>query len=202
MRAIIDKSGKIVSGPIVTGWDLGLAHCGWSDVMLLRDRDEVQDLGVFITEKSNKKQNVLSSDDDFRRGRELARMMTSHILTVKPVALVVEAKSLPRNSSAACKIGMAWGAFCAVAQQSGLPVVQASPQQVRKALGLARNASKQDVKEVIWNHLDLLPERVRAKMSAQIPDSKREHPIDATAAVLACRESEILRLARGTASRK
>lgn len=190
------------TGTVVTGLDLGLAHCGWSDLMLLRDGEEVQDLGVWVTEKSNKKQNVLSSDDDLRRARELAVLMADHVDKVNPFALVVEAKSLPRNASAACKIGMAWGVFATVAMSFHLPVVQASPQQVRKALGLAKNASKQDVKAMILGQRDLIPERVREKFCATIPDTRREHPIDATAAVLACRESEILRLARGSASRR
>lgn len=199
--------GKAASLPgssrrlVVTGWDLGLAHCGWSDVEILHDRIEVVDLGVFTTEKSTKKQNVLATDDDLRRARELAEKVEAHIERVKPFALVVEGKSLPRNASSACKIGMAWGAFAAVVQRFGLPVVQASPQQVRKALGLLRNASKDEVKWKILDDLDIIPEQVREIFCAQIRDRIREHPIDATAVVVASTGSEIIRLARGSVSR-
>jgi Holliday junction resolvasome RuvABC endonuclease subunit len=187
---------------VVTGWDLGLATCGWSDVVLLGDREEVRDLGVFLTQKSSKKQNVHSSNDDLRRAEELAEKMADHVERVRPFAMVVEGKSLPRNASSSCKIGMAWGAFAATVRRFRLPVVQASPQQVRKALDLPRNASKDDVKAKVLGSPNLIPEQVLERFCSRIPDRFREHPLDATAVVLACRESEILRLARGSASRR
>ncbi len=210
MRRVATTAGDVLrpvgalprapDGALVLGLDLGLANCGWALWRLVARDAVLVDLGLWSTEKSDKRREVLASHDEMRRARELANQMDRLLNEWRDVgqpvrAVAVEAKSLPRNASSASKIGMAWGVFAAEVERRGLPVVQASPQEVRKALGLAKSASKLDVQACVFAHTAGAQAMLAAK---KIVKGDWEHPVDASAAVLACQDSEILRAVRGS----
>ncbi len=87
---------------------------------------------------------------------------------------------------------MAFGVIAAVAQRHGLPVVQASPQQVKKALCGRRDASKMDVKGALERRYSGLPWPPQQTLV--------EHAADALAAAVACLEHQVVRMARRMAA--
>lgn len=73
----------------------------------------------------------------------------------------------------------------------GLPIVQATPQEVKRATTGARDASKDDVRAALERRYGPL-----AAFLGALPDGEHEHPVDALAATVACLDSEPLRMAR------
>ena len=171
---------------LLLGLDLGQAALGFA-FELHAAGETVQALEVVRTERSDRKRAVRESDDAVRRLVEIAAALERRI-NPGVVALAVEAQSC--NASSSAKVGMAWGAIAAaVAQRHGLPVLQASPQEVKRALTGRKDASKADVQcalEIRYPDLpDWPPQRDRV-----------EHAADALAAVVACRDHAVIKLAR------
>lgn len=174
---------------IVLGADCGLAHFGIAIVRLGRRAEEVVDVHTFATKKSNAKQNVLAADDNVRRCRELAAHLLELCGAHTPVAICAESMSAPRHASAAAKLSMSWGALATVAQLLGLPVVQCSPQAIKKAVCGAKGASKEDIQAELCD-------RYSAPLFAHLKKGDREHAGDALAAVVAGLDSDVIRMAR------
>lgn len=178
---------------IVFGIDPGFASCGWATVQLLPEgRERVVDAGVVRTEKSAKKRAVLASDDNHRRSVELFGALWRLVASQRVVAIAAESQSWPRNAGASAKVGMAWGVISAIAARLELPLVQASPQAVKRAICGRKDASKEDV-------LAALEQRYGVEQLEPIlalPKTQQEHPSDALAAAVACLDSEIVRMAR------
>lgn len=182
--------------PLVIGIDPGFAKVGYSIVRLDRDKLVPITMGILRTKKSDKKLKVLASDDNFRRARELAEALielaTEASAQGEVVAICAEAKSFPRNASAAAKVAMFWGILALFCVEKGLPLIQARPQEIKKKMCGETSASKEEVqaacRETFGDEISLLVE--------EIGKSDLEHPYDALAAVVACSDSETLRLAR------
>lgn len=183
---------------IVLGIDPGFASMGVA-VVDVRERDErVIALDVVRTQKDDRKRRTLASDDNVRRARELAVELGGAIGWLGNAGgnnarvVCAEAMSFPRNASAASKVALSWGVICALAEVRDLPIVQASPQQIKKAVAGTKTASKLDVESALLarygNELE--------QLVAHLPDGQHEHAYDALAAVVACLDSDVLRMAR------
>jgi crossover junction endodeoxyribonuclease RuvC len=188
----------------VLGIDPGFASIGWSVVRIDATGEHLVDLGVIRTEKSAAKRNVRASEDNLERAKEIAQEIQDLIGKYRIQLVCAETMSYPRNSSAAAKMAMCWGVMAAIAQQHKIPIAQATPQEVKKAVTGRKDASKEEVQEAVRGLFPALqggeakhggPYILRA-----VPRSLWEHPYDATAAVVACRESEVFLLARRMAS--
>jgi len=184
------------------GVDPGFATMGLTLVQLNRDPmyDEVLTLQVFRTQKSSKKQKVLAADDNVRRCRELVRYTRPWIKEQGGAELVVicaEAMSFPRSSSAAAKVAMAWGMITTFAELHNLPILQASPKEIKKATTGRTSATKEEVEEALQIKYRMKPkDKVVSEFYRSVPKSAREHAWDALGSVVACQESETVRLAR------
>jgi crossover junction endodeoxyribonuclease RuvC len=185
---------------IIMGIDPGFAACGWALVRLRPTAEEVLGLGVIETEKSDKKRQVRASDDNLRRAREL----TSELQVVleqrggeRVAVLAAEAQSWPRNAGAVAKVGIAWGVVAALATIHSVSVVQASPQEVKKAICGRKDASKEAIAEAMlsWAAPRGAADAIRA-MRAEVAGAKHEHAWDALAAVVTCLDSELVRMGR------
>lgn len=189
-----------MSNLYVLGLDPGFANIGYAITRLTAEGLEPVALGLIQTKKSDKKLNVLSADDNFRRGKEIARALKKLVETPpggtgKFIAICAERQSFPRNASAAAKVAMCWGILCLLAVDTGLPFISASPQEIKKHLCGKANASKEEIQiACIRSFKTNITELVEG-----ITKSTQEHPYDALATVLACSDSEILCLARGMA---
>jgi crossover junction endodeoxyribonuclease RuvC len=188
----------------VLGIDPGFASIGWSVVRVDAAGEHLVALGVIRTEKSSAKRNVRASEDNLERAKEIALEIQDLIGKYRIQLVCAETMSYPRNSSAAAKMAMCWGVMAALAQQHKIPIAQATPQEVKKAVTGRKDASKEDVQEAVRGLFPALQGR-EAKHGGPyilraVPRSLWEHPYDATAAVVACRESEVFLLARRMAS--
>lgn len=188
----------------VLGIDPGFASIGWSVVRIAATGEHLVDLGVIRTEKSAAKRNVRASEDNLERAKEIALEIQDLIGKYRIQLVCAETMSYPRNSSAAAKMAMCWGVMAAIAQQHKIPIAQATPQEVKKAVTGRKDASKEEVQEAVRGLFQPL-QGAEAKHGGPyilraVPRSLWEHPYDATAAVVACRESEVFLLARRMAS--
>jgi len=188
-----------MSSVLVMGIDPGFSSLGYAFVRLGQTDTVPVRMGLIRTKKSSKKLKVLASDDNFRRSKEIVEALDRVIAEVEAQdvghlrTICVESMSFPRNSSSAAKVAMVWGILAKMSVDTGIPVLQARPQEIKETLCHKANASKVEVRracETIFGK-DLLDELVKA-----VPESSREHPYDGLAAVVACLGSETVRLVR------
>jgi Holliday junction resolvasome RuvABC endonuclease subunit len=181
--------------PVVMAIDPGFASFGVVLVQLalvgVPTEDTVVLMDVIRTKKSTKKTSVLASDDNYRRAKEIATRLRSLINTWNVVAICGESMSFPRSSSAAAKVALSWGVVADIAVQHQLPLVQASPQRIKAFVCGRANASKDEVACALNK---LYPEI--GSLCATVTPSEWEHPMDALAAFVACKDGEVLRMAR------
>ncbi len=156
-------------------------------------------LGSFTTAKSDKKRAVRAADDNVRRAREIAAWfseMTRETPTFPAPALVcAEAMSFPRNASNAAKMAMTWGVLVARLHELRLPLLQASPKEVKVAACGDGSASKLDVQRAMRKRFG--PRAFdRACEAGRFPAGLLEHPVDALATICACLETDLVRMLR------
>lgn len=186
-----------MSRMFVLGVDPGFASVGYAVVELFPSGEQVLETRVFRTAKSDAKLNTLAADDTVRRTREIAKdleQMLERLMNCEGdrrlVAICAEAMSYPRNAVVAAKMAMTWGVLAANAERRNLALVQASPQQVKKAVCGTGSASKDEVATALVTRYREIPG------IAELPRTLREHAYDALAAVVCCLGSEVVRMAR------
>jgi len=177
---------------IVVGIDPGLAHFGYSVVDMRPEGFFPVSMHLIMTKKSDKKMKVLASDDNTRRGRELVNSFR-HVVDHNPVAFCVEAKSFPRNSSAAAKTAISWGVVITIAELYDIPIFQATPQQIKTKMCGKKNASKDEIQNAVDEYFG---SEIIHPLVEGLAKTKLEHPYDSIAAVVACSDAEALRLVR------
>ncbi len=185
-------------GVLVMGLDPGFSKIGYSIVRLGEGIDTPIRMGLIQTKKSDKKLKVMASDDNFQRAKkialELGQLVASAEISESPIRVFcVEAKSFPRNASSAAKVAMFWGVLAKLSVDTGIPVVQARPQEIKQKLCKKAKASKAEVQEACRT---IFGGHVLDPLVDGIADSNLEHPYDSLAAVVACSDSETVRLAR------
>lgn len=187
------QRGHMLSS-IVVGVDPGFAALGLAAVDITPGVERIIEASVIRTEKSHRKLDVRASDDNVRRATELSAGMCVFCSRFRPIALACEAQSWPRNAGSSAKVGIAWGVVAAVGYRFGIPIVQVSPQQLKHAVVGKKTASKDEVIEAI--------ERRFPAVSWPTPTSIIEHAADAVAAVIACSDSQAIRMAIHLARRE
>lgn len=186
----------------ILGVDPGFASFGFGVVRLFSGYEEVVHTDVIRTQKSVKKQNVKAADDNFRRGQAISAVLHEIVKEWKPVALAAEAASWPRNAGATAKVAMSWGILIDLCHIYELPMVQASPQEIKKALCNNKSATKEDVRRVLEVRYTDQFEEFKARYPARKPpqpNGQWEHGFDAIGAVVTCLDSDVIRMARGMA---
>jgi Holliday junction resolvasome RuvABC endonuclease subunit len=171
-------------GVHVLGCDPGFASFGYSVIELLPTSERVVLVGVIRTTKSEKKANLLAADDNLDRLQAIAIMINDLLATYSPVAITAESFSPPRNSSAASKVALAWGSLGTQAALGSIPLLQVSPQQLKKCVVNNKSASKEDIQTEVTR---LYPELVG--LLSGIPKTQQEHACDALASTVACLRS-------------
>jgi len=169
--------------------DPGMSAMGYAVLSL--DGEPVE-LGVIRTEPSPKKRKMLVVEDSLRRVREIARNLHRIVGTHCVCVVACEAMSFPRSSSSSAKLGMSWAALATVAEMSDLPMLQATPQMVRKAL-LGHAGSKDDMAKVVARRLGLKELPIPG-----VPASLHDHVYDAVAVGLYAMSSDLVRAMRSS----
>lgn len=140
---------------------------------------------VFRTTSERKARTVLAADDNFRRAKEIA----SWLRQFNGIDLIcAESMSFPRNAATAAKIALCWGVVAMHANVKSIPVVQASPAQIKKRVCGAANANDDRLRAALEGHF---PGGITEFIEKTIaPKTQQQHVWDALAAVWACRDSE------------
>lgn len=174
--------------PIVLGLDLGLASFGCAVVDLTNDSERLVEVSTMTTEKSAKKRGTLVADDDIRRIREICRWLSDKVVMYSPVAICAELPSGSKGARAAQALGAGKAIVAALSFNSSLPLAACSPVQLKKSVTGSGSASKEDISNAL------------VKRFGQIkwPKNKThmEHAADALGAVVACLESDVIKMAR------
>jgi Holliday junction resolvasome RuvABC endonuclease subunit len=193
----------------IVGVDPGLAELGWA-VVDIRDagrrlrnprdahpprlhngaRMQIVEMGVLRSAPSAKKRRVGAADDVLRRARELHTSL-SRIVGPEVDLICAEQMSHPRNASSAAKVAVVWGLLVAIAQERRIPLLQASPQEVKRAMTGAKNSSKEEVAAALrWRWTDA----ACADALRGVPDGMTNHAYDALAAIEAVLETDDVRM--------
>lgn len=173
----------------VLGIDPGFSAMGWAVATVADGSVELETMGVIRTEKSLKKTNTRSSEDNIARARVLHNSLCSIVMVNAVKLIATETMSWPRNAGVVAKMGIAWGCIASVSAQYCIPIVQASPMILKRAVTGNGKASKEDIISAIRAMYPsvLWPSRV----------DMHEHAADAVGSIIACRDSELMRFAYG-----
>lgn len=176
------------------GVDPGLATLGVTRATVsVEGHVSLQEVTVFRTSASQKKQKILVREDTVRRAQLVSAVLNKSADKSIPLyAICSESMSFPRNSSSAAKIAMCWGMLVALSTTRDAPIIQASPQEIKMFLCGRKDASKKQVAAAVQERVDLDIEKSLLEQS--IPATAHEHGFDAVAALLTCLQEESVRL--------
>ena len=161
--------------------DIAFKNIGWAVI----DKKEILDYGTLKTEKTTKK-NTLVSDDRATRAALLASKLDHIITTYKPDGIIGELPSGSQNATAANLLGWASGVVIGVAAVHNLPCEWISQGDSKKATLGVRAATKEATMQ--WAK-DTYP-------FTKFPTSKChfEHIADALAAYHGLNNSTLVRM--------
>lgn len=191
---------------IVLGLDPGFASFGWCAVKLHADGEDPVALGVIRTGASPKKRKVLAREDNWRRAQDLTKALIDVFDGWGPTVVCAEAMSFPRSAASAAKVAMSWGIVATLCEQRKVAVLQPTPQEVKRAVlgqrpkpkrgGRKAHEKKKKGKAATQAALIRRYPRLRRLLRGIDARSQWEHPVDALGAVVACFDSEEIRLFR------
>jgi len=173
------------------GFDPGWAHFGYAIADVLLDettRLEVVpiELGTWSTKPSAKKQRIRQANDDRRRGMELADAIFKLIARRNPSMLCAESPVGSRMARQAGVLGRANGIVDAVAATYELPLLEATPVDLKKAVAGNGKAGKEHVESAL---------RRRYMTGRELfGDTVPDHAWDALGAIVACASTSEVRL--------
>jgi len=176
---------------VLLGIDPGFASVGIALVELGVDSDHVVALKVLRTEKSSAKRSVLSSEDNVRRAREISweiRLLLTNP-TYQVVGICAESMSFPRNASAAAKMAMTWGVLAALS--GDIPIFQCSPQELKLKVAGSKIATKEDIQAALVRKFG-----AEIMSLVKVPKGQHEHLFDALGAIVACSDSDQIKMVR------
>jgi crossover junction endodeoxyribonuclease RuvC len=169
----------------ILGIDPGFASMGWAICTLDGGNVTPIKCGVITTEKSTKKLNTRSSEDNIRRAQKMYTSLAKLINDYSVTMVCTETMSWPRSAGVVAKLGISWGVIAAVCHQWRVMILQASPMEIKRAVTGNGKASKEDMISLIkgtYPNLVLPPQLVL-----------QEHAADAVGAVIACQESQLFK---------
>lgn len=179
----------------IIGLDPGFASLGWTKGEWQRGKLQLLDGGVIITKKSTRKGRVRAVDDNLRRTREIARELLRLFDGVGLVCIEAIAFGAKGTKQNAAKQGMSIGAIATACEASGRALLQATPQEIKKATCGRIGVSKDEVAEALTRDHPSL-----AIVLARLNKTQREHCSDSFGAIIACLDTEEARLCLASAS--
>lgn len=188
--------------PIVIGLDPGFASFGWAALRLGAEspEDHLLGLGVIRTQKSAAKRRVRSTDDNAERASEIADALLDvlarydHVDCARVIAFCVEQMSFVRSSAVMAKVGMAHGIAITIATQGRYPLLGVTPQELKRGVCGMRDASKEQIRDSL--RARYLTCQALDALDREVPRGQQEHPYDALGAIVACLETDTIRMGR------
>ena len=178
----------------ILGVDMGLASIGTSILRVYRKPYPlvIEEAEFFGTQPQTKKLKIRVVDDMLIRLEEIGAFFERKMSVPKMVSVCVEAPSYNQKAALRNKLGLAYvyGTLREGCRRQGLPLLQANPQEIKKAfLGKSEHSTKEEVQIKM---LELFPE------SEQIwpkDKGKKVHCVDAAAAAYVCSTFSQIQLA-------
>jgi Holliday junction resolvasome RuvABC endonuclease subunit len=183
-------AGEVGVSLVVLGLDPGFAALGWALVDV--DYPLVHNMGVLRTRKEVARARVYAVEDNVRRLREIIINLDALCVGHGVRAIAAEAMSFPRSASVAAKVALVWGAVVTLAEKHGLPLLQCTPQQLKRWASGNHSASKEDVAFEVRRRCG----NDCAMPLDSIPKGLHEHAYDAAAVALTCATADIVRAMR------
>lgn len=196
MRETAKQETQASSPLYVLSLDPGFAWLGYA-VINIKNPATIVEMGLLRTRKGSKKLKVKQADDTFQRVGELAEALHTLILSYRTKALCFEAFSPPRSASVTGKMGHVYGVIACLALIHDIPVLSATPSEVRHAVGASRQ-SKDEVKPSVraMYKETSLTEICRFERAWKTNEAEQNHAWDAVAVYEAVRRSEVIRALR------
>lgn len=167
----------------VLGIDPGFSSLGWSVWGATKAELDPFSTGVIQTEKAKRKVQLRASEDNIQRAQAIYNAL-DNIINQEAIQLIcTETMSWPRNAGVVAKMGIVWGTISSVACRYGIPIIQASPVDIKLHMTQDKKASKEKMIEwvrMVFPNLPFPPQ-----------ETLHEHCADAVAAVWACRHSQL-----------
>ncbi len=133
-------------GYIILGLDPGYGRMGFGVVYVQGSRIELVDYGVSVTTSGDAfEQRLLSL------GNDLHALFEHH----KPHVVAIEKLFFGKSSTTAMKVAEARGVAMLMAAQSGAPVIEFTPAQVKKAMTGSGTATKAGMQKMVKQLLKL-----------------------------------------------
>jgi Holliday junction resolvasome RuvABC endonuclease subunit len=138
-------------------------------------------------------EDLSASESNFDAAQILACKLAELVTEYRIDEFRAEAMSYPPSASSAGKISYAWGVLATVAFWHGKQLKQASPQTIRKTLGLPKRSAKEktqgkvDVVHAMEQRFDKATIARLLAAEGITRKADKQHPIDALAAAAAIR---------------
>ncbi len=188
--------------PIAWGVDCAFRSVAIAVVELgqTSDRDHAVHVEALLTKASDKKLRVMVADDDARCIREIATWLDEMFMVYEPIIICAELPSGAQGAKAHHALGIAKGVLCTFAVlRGGLPMAVCSPKELKTATTGNAGASKEAVMAAMGETYVINPPGSGPVGLRFHPTKKRwEHEADALGAYHACRNSDLVRMARRT----
>lgn len=175
--------------PIVAlGLDPGFAAFGWAALDL--EGTVCLDASVIRTAPFARPGSDSRTMDNVRRTLEIRRALTAVLARFDVRALCVESFQHLRNASASAKVALAWGVIISLSAERSIPLLQASPQEIKVSVSGARTASKEDLAHDVRKRVGDMDGLLEAHT---VLEDLYNHAYDAAAAALTCLTPEVVR---------
>jgi crossover junction endodeoxyribonuclease RuvC len=139
---VVNSTGtgvRMLESPTTLGIDPGTARLGYG---VIRGVESAQSLEFGIVETS-------PADEMPARLLRLHDELLGIIRDYRPDVMVIEKLFFSRNVTNAISVGQARGVAMLTAAESGIPVVEYTPAEVKQAVAGYGNASKEQVQEMV-----------------------------------------------------
>jgi Holliday junction resolvasome RuvABC endonuclease subunit len=180
---------------IIVCLDLALANTGVAVISVGSASDTLLHVDTIHTEKSDKsvmrKLKIRTSDDEWRRTKELVTALEKLLLDNKPRHVFIECPTGgSKNAQAAKSMAIARGAACAVMSNFKIPVTLVTPFEAKKAATGENSASKNQVKSSVIKEFPLFTGWIKGKRG-QVLEGRNEHVYDALSVYTAAKQTTI-----------
>ena len=174
--------------------DLALANTGVSVIAVNDSQDTLLHVNTIHTEKSDKatirKNKMRTSDDEWRRTKELCVALKQVIVQYTPKHIFIECPTGGSKSANAAKsMAIARGVACAVITGANIPVTLVTPFEAKRAATGDPSASKQQVKEAVLKCFPLFDGWLRGKRG-QVIAGPNEHIYDSLSVYMASKNTQ------------
>lgn len=169
------------NGIIIAGVDPGIAKAGITIINVPyhanynSSKDAIVKVAEIFKSKKDARKERRQDEDLTRRLRKFVIWYRDIFDKYKPKIIISESLSYPRNARSSAMLAMAWGSIQTYSILNKIPTCIYRPQEIKEGIGLAKNASKQQVEDKvkgIWEFEDWPTH------------GQREHAFDAAGAVM------------------